>query len=209
MHINLLPAEVQMEIHAQVALRRWGLFWAICGAGLLAYGAWVYGALREAQTTSEQLSIQCQPLHALRKEIQTGHSQLAILSEEHKFLNQIQTTDHLIDLFGILVRATQPEKGHLQIQRFSLLAPQTINAGTKPNSASIAANSTETTPLKPLATLSLQGVADDDAILARFVSGLRESGVFEHVDLKSSSQVTGGKASARQYELECRYGNQP
>ncbi|MGN6545523.1 MAG: PilN domain-containing protein, partial [Aureliella sp.] len=57
-------------------------------------------------------------------------------------------------------------------------------------------------------TLSLSGIAQDDAAVTRFVSSLREAGVFDQVDLKASSQVAG-EDGGRQYQLECRYQDMP
>ena len=44
--------------------------------------------------------------------------------------------------------------------------------------------------------LEMQGVVNDDSVLAAFVSALHDSGVFQRVDLKSSSQIPDGKRVA-------------
>ena len=209
MQINLLPSDIKLELRARVALRWWGLIWAFCGAGLIAYCTWEYGTLRETKAEATRLSVQCQPLHTLQEQIKIDYQQTQALLEEEKILNRIQSTDHLIELLAIIVKATRHAEGHLQIQRLDLLARQSAETTNTPSPSQITSNENLNKQPKSLATLTMQGVADNEQILAQFVSGLRASEIFERVDLKSSSQLSNGNSSDRHYELECRYEDQP
>lgn len=53
--------------------------------------------------------------------------------------------------------------------------------------------------------LGLQGFAIDDLALSRFVTQLRATGVFDAVELQTSSNVQLADGSARQYVVECRF----
>ena len=117
---------------------------------------------------------------------------------------ELQPTDHFIDLLGVLGTAAQANPGKVHVQRLTVQAGQATAQPVPARGAPAA--SPAGSPLI-VSTLSLNGLADDDAALAQFVTALRQSGVFERVELRSSSQVAAD--STRQYQLECRYEELP
>ncbi len=51
--------------------------------------------------------------------------------------------------------------------------------------------------------MTVSGNALDNVAVATFVVGLRDSGLFRHVELKSSLRSLDGKREVRSYVLEC------
>lgn len=207
MFINLLPPKTRLKIQFRSMLRRFSRIWCLAGVGAMACAA---VQIWECWHTGHRLAVlesRCLPLYAVQHEIQKDYKELQLLQSRCAMLDQLQPADHFIDLLGVLVQATRAELGKLHIQRLSLQSSQ--------SAVSVASKSaTRGAPAIPTlaattSTLSLQGLADDDEALAQFVAALRQSGVFERVELKVSSQVSGGSRTARQYQLECRYEDLP
>ena len=205
MFINLLPANTRLKIQFRSMLRRFARIWCLAGIGAVACGlaqAWQYW--HTAQTLAA-LEARCQPLYGLQEQIQKDHQQLKKLEAQRDTLTHLQPPDHFMDLLGVLVQTTRAELGRLHIQRMTLQAAQNAAPVAGKSSSRTTASAPAPTAGSTTSIVSLNGQADDDAALARFVSTLRETSVFTRVDLKSSSQVSGGTGTARQYQLECRY----
>ncbi|MGN6135998.1 MAG: PilN domain-containing protein [Aureliella sp.] len=213
MFINLLPANTRLKIQFRSMLRRFARIWAAAGVGALACAALQVRECWHASQRLAELEARCEPLYALQQQIQSDRRQLNSLQARCEMLSGLQPSDHFLDLMGVLVESTQREAGKLHIQRLSLQSSQQAAAAPQAPSraaaASAAAGSAAAGNLVPIGTLSLNGLAEDDASLAQFVAALRETGVFDRVELKSSSQVAGGSKASRQYHLECRYEDLP
>lgn len=205
MHVNLLPRGVKLKAHFRGTLRRWGFIWAATTACAFVYCSVQLRELLAARTDQELLNTRCQALRTMQSEMDAGREELLQLLAEKKILEQLGPEDHLLDLLGVIGRASQPVAGKLRLQQLRLVSsPRTSTSTPVPPPAQAGTNQ----PPAPTATLNLQGIADNGDVLGQFVAGLHASGVFQRVDLKSSSQLSGSD-SGRQYQLECRYEDQP
>ena len=101
-----------------------------------------------------------------------------------------------MQLIGLISTATSAVEGTIQLHSFQLTQSEAVKSGTPVGSASQNA---------PRMKLGLQGYAVDDLALSRFVSQLRSTGVFETVELQTSSNVQLVAGNARQYVVECQY----
>jgi hypothetical protein len=195
-----------LKIQLRGALRRWRWIWISAAACALTYCGIQVQDLLEIRAHLLSLEKRCEPLRKMQEEMNQEQDQLSRLLAEKKSLEKIQTEDHLRDLLGVIARASQPIAGHFQLTRLGLVSAQAastapaVPAPPPPPGAGAG-------PVRPTSMLSLQGTADDDRVLAGFVSGLRSSGIFEQVDLKSSTQNHGGSISSRSYQLDCRFEN--
>lgn len=210
MHINLLPPGVQSRVRARALLRRCCVLWLTLGLGMLACGIAKFWELRAAQARLQRLSVHCQPLRQLEAAVRREQGQLLWLQAEQRRLQDLQPVNRHVAVLGVLLQAARPEQGKLQVQKLSWnAAAPTLNptgtaaAARQPTAAAASASTSLSS------SLSLQGVVNDDSVLAAFVSALHGSGVFQHVDLKSSSQIPDGKSVARQFQIECSYEDRP
>ncbi len=209
MYINLLPNEIRGKIQFRAIVRNWAKLWVFIGAWMIVSVSWEIVALRAARERAATLTAQCQPVCALQDETQEQRRRVLALNAERTMLERLQPTDHLIDLLGVLSRAVQPGAGKLQVQRFSLLMPPRTPPSPSPGINRPTNDAIKASPSQNLASLSLQGVASDDSNVAQFVSALRHTAVFEQVDLKSSTQLSGSDLASRTYQIECRIEEQP
>jgi Tfp pilus assembly protein PilN len=206
MFINLLPPNTQLKIRFRSMFRRFARMWALAGFGALICAAVQARECWHAHRRLAALEARCEPLYTLQQQIQKDRRQLDLQQARYNMLSQLQPADHFIDLLGVLVDAMRAEVGKVHVQRLAVQSGQlgTTAASKAPvRGAQPAAGATATS------TLSLNGQAEDDASLAQFVAALRETGVFERVELKASSQVAGVGKVARQYQLECRFEDLP
>jgi Tfp pilus assembly protein PilN len=212
MHLNLLPQSARLKNQFHHLLRYYFKVWSLAGAGaalLLAAQLWNY---YHACQRLQELAVASRPLYLLQEQLVEQRQRIKELKAEYKMLEQLQPVDHSIELLGILVQETRTKPGTIQLKRLSLkksppasaLSP-TAKGKSKPTKD---ADGTKTF-VSTAGTLMLDGVAEDDVALAKFVSGLRDSGVFERVDLKSSTQGLVIDRPTRQYQLECRFEDQP
>lgn len=203
MYVNLLPQKTRVKIQFRRMLRGYLIAWGLGGLVVAVYAVVQAGQFWQASRELALLEKRCQPVYALQRAIVRDQRQLKLLQSHLEKLHALQPSNHVMDLLGVLVEATRAELGRLHIQRLSLLSGQ-MPVATPGTSASN--NKTKSQPT--ISTLSLSGIAEDDATVTRFVSSLRAAGVFDQVDLKASSQV-GGDDGGRQYQLECRYQDAP
>ncbi len=207
MHINLLSHDIRAKIEARRILRQWTLIWVIAGLATLAGCIWQARELRAAQARLALLNSRCESLRELQRELGVGRQHYDDRHSELTALERIEPQQHVIDLLGVLVQAMRPQAGQLQIQRLNVVLqrPNVDQVSSRPREQ----RGTVVAATTPHSLLNLQGVADDDNVLSRFVTDLRQAGVFERVDLKSSTRLIGSQHSLRQYQLECRYEDQP
>ncbi len=206
MYVNLLPRHLQSQIQFRAAFRRWRLIWGAAALCCFAMCALQVNALIKSRSELEQLDLRCQPFRKLKEEIQTAEANLGRLREERTRLERFQPPNCLLELFAVLTRANKRlvEPIHLQKMSFVASTPVPLVPGSQRPNAAPAPSLDK--PVSSLASLALHGTASNDGALSQFVSALRESQVFAHVDLRSSSQSGSLPLSRREYHLECRFG---
>jgi hypothetical protein len=206
MHINLLPPAVRLKIQFRGALRRWRWIWISAVSCAIAYCGIQIVDLMRIRALLVTLEDRCQPLRSMQAEMNQEQDQLSCVLAEKRSLERIPANDHLLELFGVIARAGQPVAGRFQLTRLGLVFAQPSGSmpaiPTPPPAPGVPA-----APVRQASMLSLQGLADDDRVLASLVTNLRDSGVFERVDLKSSTQSPGAGVSGRSYQLDCRFEN--
>ena len=161
------------------------------------------------QARLQRLSVHCQPLRLLENTIESEQEQLTHLQAEMRRLESLQPSNRHVAALGVVIRAAQPEQGKLQVQKLSWHAGAPVvtplaSAGTAPTPAA-----TPVTSATLNSSLCLQGVVDNESVLARFVAALHNSAVFQRVDLKSSSHIPDGTGFARQFQIECSCEDRP
>jgi Tfp pilus assembly protein PilN len=210
--INLLPQSARLKNQYYHLLRYYLKVWSLAGAGGLLLVAAHLWNLYQAKLQLNSLAVRSQPVYSLQDKLSDDCKKIKFLKAECTMLEQLQPIDHSIELLGILVKETQSEPGTIQLQRLSLTRSQPLEAATanpKSQNSSSKGVAAVQVSLSATGTLQLNGVAENEAALAKFVSGLRSSGAFERVDLKSSAQNVAANRSTQQYQLECRYKDIP
>jgi len=185
------------------------VLWIAAGIGMLVCNTAKLWEVRAAQTRLQTLTVHCRPLRRLEDAMRREQVELAGLRIEELLLESLQPLNRHVAALGVLTQAVRPEQGKLQIQKLNWLTGQSHLGATASTAAVAPPSGTATTTRAHDSVLFLQGVAHDDAVLARFVTNLHNAGVFRHIDLKSSSHIPDGGGFARQFHIECRCEEQP
>ena len=201
MRINLLTNDIRLKVEGRRILRLWAVLWGMAALVAGTFFVWQGKQCRDVLNEASCLECKCKPLHELEEKLGTERRTLANQTKERDRLVNLQPQDNVLTVFAALAKSARQQPGAVQVQRFSLLGSAPLPDGK--------ATGKSTEPSRASAICSLQGVANDDATLAQYISGLRESNAFQSVELKSSTQTPGEGARSRQYQIECRLESQP
>jgi Tfp pilus assembly protein PilN len=207
MHVDLLPSSIRNKVQLRAALRRWSRTWAVLVAVCIAYCCIPTTALITARHSQEEIASRCEPLKLTESEIATLQGLLASLTTEKRELEKLKSVDHTLDLLNVLVQAAKSSGGQIQLQKLgiTITKAKTENGASRRDKAS--SQTGQATDAE--SSISLHGVADGESALSQFVESLRQSNVFNRVDLRSTSQFQSGDLKLQQYQLDCRLGALP
>ena len=200
-HSNLLSRRFRLYLLIRQRLTQWSITWALLLAGSL--GWWFYrasqvGSLGERVALMEARS---NPVQELRTRNQRIQQQLADMHRHELLLYQLDDEKIPYHLLALVSAKVVESQGRVQIQSFSMQRYDRLGTdSTTGNRANpIAADRT----VLPLAELSLTGRAQDNLAVSLFVASLRDSGVFENVDLKSSVGARRDAEQSQTFIVHC------
>jgi hypothetical protein len=207
-HANLLPASFQQRAMLRRRLVQWATVWL--GTLLLLAAGAMWRVSSEAALRQEVLDLeeQCGPLRELAQENQTIRDRLAEISGRQSLFAELDRAQRPLQVLGIISESALATDQQLHVDRLQL---SPIAQPTDPKPATTKAATAAAPPVKEVKTapnhtsLVLSGLATDDLAVARFISGLRHSGVFHKVELQSSSRVPHLTGHARRYEIDCAF----
>jgi Tfp pilus assembly protein PilN len=194
--LNLLPPGNLLGNLAVVRLCQWALVWMVLAA-VLAGSYW--SRRGEAQADLETLRArqrQYAPTELLEAELRKIKQQLAALRSAQLSAGSLVDDRPALTLLGAVSRSAAATQGGLWVQKLAV-KPQTGGDGRR-TAVTSGAGPAPT-------TVSLQGIAQDNLAVARFLAALRDSELFERVELKSAVEQTVGERALRSYLVECTY----
>jgi len=193
-HLNLLPWQFRCRLLARSRVRHWSVVWAISCLILVGVCGLTHLQLEAGRRDLQVQRDKSAPLKALQTQNEQIRARLAQLHSHQSLLVLLDRTQQPLWLIGLVSRHARNGGGRLQVQDFSLKqlqpAPRSRTEGIDRND---------------LAHLTLKGIAVDDLAVARFIVGLRDSGIFDSVELKSSIGTQVKNKSAREYLVECTF----
>lgn len=205
MHMNLLPLEVRRRLLVKTRLFQWAVVWGLSLVAVV--GLWAVESVDlQAQTRQLQmLERRCDPLRKLDAENKRVRERLAELEQRQSLLADLDTVQYPLLLVGIVSQGAHSSHARIQVSDFSLaplsakITKSKIQVNKKKNEKQAKEN------VSARMRLTLKGIALDDLAVAQFIVALRDTGVFNAVELKSSlvTQLEGGQA--REYFVECTY----
>ncbi len=208
-HVNLLPIGYRRRCLLRQRLRQWSIVWAVVAFALAAIwlerrSSWQV-ALEQVEDQEQQYdelrAIKIQTARLARQKLVFGKQQALVASLEH-------SPPPLLPVALISASAARCE-GRVAVRHLvyneetppqqSVASPAAGGPDKAPSATPAAAPAT---PL-PVGKLTIDGVATDNVAIAEFVLGLRDSGVFERVDLKSAATSATRSGSVTTYQVEC------
>ena len=189
-HINLIPLNNQLR---QLVWRR-SCQWAVvvCAVlGLSLLGGWIQWRHSLAEETRQRLLIQqALPMRKLQKQVEQTRLQMDELKQHDKLRLVLAGERPMITLVGLVSRAAAQCDSRVSVQRLAVQQRQSVLT-EKTNSVDL---------------LELEGIAVNHLDVTRFVAALRDSRVFQQVQLKYSESQKQNQIEAQRYRVECTYG---
>lgn len=196
-HLNILPLQFRKKLLARQIVPCWAVVWV--GAAVVASCVcWKADAsLAVARAEFEAVDARAEPLRQIVKRNSETADDLKIADQRQLLVDCLRAANKPLQLVGLISATANTADGSIQIQNFQLTQSEELT--TDQGRGSQEANGPRRMKL------GLQGYAVDDLALSRFVSQLRATGVFESVELQTSSNVQLVAGNARQYIVECQY----
>jgi hypothetical protein len=201
--VNLLPLGYRRRQLVHRLLVKWSLVWITCiVVGVAACGlAWRRSQLLQRDEVAAERS--AAPLERLVEEQATMQASLKELEAKGTVLGQVQSERPLLSLLGVVSQSARRCEGRLVVQH--------LGFERKPKKQTEGSESPQSSgPQKPLpekdelwGRVTIRGEAMDNVAVATFVVGLRDSGLFRRVELKSCVRSPAGGRGIRSYDLEC------
>ncbi|QDU40141.1 hypothetical protein Mal4_44960 [Maioricimonas rarisocia] len=200
-HMNLLPLPLQKKLLIRRRLTQWGIVWGVCGVTALVVALVWSNRHSDSKATLAVLTDQVTPVRKLEAENEQMLEQINDIVARQSLLGDLDSAERPLTLVGIVSHSAASTKSRLQVQRFTMhrqeITPTDAKA-TPGNTAKKPETIVQT-------TLELSGVALDDLAVARFISALRETGVFVRVELKSSLSTQVADNPAKEYLVRCTF----
>lgn len=199
--LNLLTDRFRLRMLLRRRLRQWGAVCAVVGAVSLGWTGWRVLDVRalHAQLTDRQAV--AAPLARMQGESRRIQKQLDVLNRRQSLLALLEQGKLPYQVVAVISRSTRQCEGQVQVRELLLSRHQV----EKPAAAAPSGRPTAAKPeTMERILLTLKGVAADNLAVARFVTALRESAAFEHVDLRSAAEDGHPLLPAgRSYWVEC------
>ena len=206
-HLNLLPWQERYRTLVRERFRQWCYVWAVLALATSTVGLWEWKRLGTSERETEVWRRMSEPAvrnRASNKELQ---QKIAVAQERITAYGHLESESIGFSLLGTISQCTGHCQDKLQVRKLKFKTTQ------KTDVVPVAFASTTPAPpnTKPVVTtrtvhiVSLSGVATSNLTVARFVSALRDSALFQTVDLKSSQGKTELTSHLRHYEVECSF----
>lgn len=200
---NLLPQSVRNQRLVSVGLKRWSCVWLLAGLSTLVFCAQQQRHVSDLEIAAVRLSAMAAPVRDLQKEQRKLQLEIAAIRERESRLVESDSRQAL-QLLGIISSAAATNNGRISVQSLKLTSIEREIAGPE-NKAKSGKKKQKEAEVEQRMQLELSGIAVDDLTVASFVAGLRESAVFESVELKSSVRQIVDNHDTRQYDVTCIY----
>ena len=197
--VNLLPYSVRVRRTVVRCLRNVAVV-ALVALGVIA-SSYVTAcrSLARVQQEHQQCSARVEPvLEAIRLN-EEARRQLKDITRQREQLSKYLTDKRAFYVLGPSVDFIRSHQGILRLERLSMSALPVHS-----EEAEKSAKKPSTEPQSVFVNLSLQGIAKDQKYIAEYVDSLRQSELFEAVELKSSGRQQSEGAAARLFLIECR-----
>jgi hypothetical protein len=201
--INLLTLSYRRRQVVSRSLRRWSLVWLVCSSAAVAayWHAWHRRECLEQQVIAAERS--AAPLERLQQEQSAMRAGLKASVAKGSVLGQMRNERPALSLLGTVSQSARRCKGRLVVEQLKFERkdrPQTED-GKSPGPAAPRTPAPE--KQEPWGCVTIQGNALDNVAVATFVVGLRDSGLFRHVELKSCIRSPSSGREIQCYILEC------
>lgn len=206
-YVNLLPWSYRRGCLVRRRVRQWSIGWGIVALAVIAVWLEERSQWQAALAAVESQEQRYDEVRALRGEIARLTAQKKGLGSQQDLVGKLQQAPPPLLPVALVSASAQKCEGRVAVRRLTYdehAASQ--NAATAQASAQPMAQTAGAIPapsVREPARLTLEGIGADNVAVAEFVVGLRESGAFGRVDLKSAAATASGAGNLTSYQVEC------
>ena len=192
--LNILPYTLRRRQMVRLRLCQWCFVWVAAAAGASNMVYWTtyvpyQACLADLQAHEREYA----PLKKLQTELDAMRAQMDDLQKREALALSLADDVPDLTLLGIISRAARQSDSSVYVEQMSL----DRKATTTPDKHGTSAGQ------KRRGLLTLRGAGVDNLSVARFVAALRDSEVFDIVELKSTGIQAARGMEARSCLVEC------
>jgi hypothetical protein len=202
-YVNLLPLSYRRHRLLRRLLIQWSLVWTGCiviGAAACCL-AWQRGQSLQQDANAAERS--AAPLKHLVEEQATIRATLKEFETKGSVLGQVRSQWPMLSLLGAVSQSAGRCEGRLVVHHLGFERKDEQASEGKKSPEPGGAQKPVVEKNEVGGHVTIRGDATDNVAVAAFVVGLRESGLFRHVELKSCLRLPAAGHEIRAYLLEC------
>lgn len=186
-HVNLLSPSYIAKRNLRQAFKQWSI---AVGLGMLVVGVWVaceYAAMVQSNNQLSYIRTEYEKQRATRSEIKKLKERRNLLQDREQETFRLDDDVPLLDLLGVVAKASAASNGRIHVADFR------FNKSVAGRGVGMDAH-----------TLQVQGVAENTVAIARFAAFIRDTDIFDAVELASTGIAqTGLGKSHRTFDIQC------
>ena len=195
--LNILPCALRRRQMVRLRLFQWCFIWAAAAAAASSTLYWTkYVPYQACQADLQARERKYAPLKKLQTELDAMRPQMDDLQKREALALSLADDVPDITLLGIISRAARQSDGSVYVKQLLLERKATLETPDEHG---------DSAGQKRRGVLTLHGAGVDNLSVARFVAALRDSGVFDTVELKSTGIEAATGTEARSYLVECAF----
>lgn len=205
--INLLTWRFRLYLLVRARLLQWSLAWA---AGSLLMAIWWQLESRKLGAVQEDLAImqsRCTPLQQMQLENVRLKKRVADLNSHQSLMARLSDEQVPYRLLAIVSQKIAQCSGTIRVDSLSIdhrMEAETPVATPVGTPATLPMNGKPAEPvMREITMLNLNGVADGNITVSQFVGLLRDSQVFQSVELVSSIGAETDSRRIQSYFVKC------
>ncbi|MBC7967201.1 MAG: PilN domain-containing protein [Fuerstia sp.] len=205
--INLLTWRFRLYLLVRTRLLQWSVIWAV---GSLLMVIWWQLESRRLSAAQEALAImesRCLPLQQMQRENMQLARRVRDLKSHQSLLTRLNDEQLPYRLLGLLSQKVSECQGTLRIDSMAIDKKMETERLTPTEAALAVKKAAAGKPVAPqmheVTILTLNGVADGNITLSQFVGLLRDSQVFQTVELISSIGADNQTRRSQSYLVKC------
>ncbi len=187
-HLNLLPSSERRKNVLRRCLWQWSLIWSL-GACVALTVVWTqYSTLQGERHELSKKQRAASPITKQIAKILEMEERLADLRQHKVIQLALENKRPVMALLAVVSKSSSECRGDLYLEKLSFDRE---------------VGRTQATADSTFGSITMEGTAINNLVVAKFVSLLRDTGLFQRVELKSSVTAKNVTRSFQAYIVEC------
>jgi hypothetical protein len=199
--LDLVPLAFRRKMLWRSRCRQWGIATGLCAVVAIVVCVRQYHELQVRQKALAFRRLQAAPLEAVQTQNDELRKRIARYRDEQQLRVELESEQLAFHLLSTVSRSAATCIDGVQVQQFSFSRSRSTVSAQSANSERQSGLSDQT-EIETL-VMTVKGIGADNLTVSRFVVALRDSQVFDKVDLKSSMGGTGPARGVRTFVVEC------